>query len=198
MFDRKEYMKKYLEKHKEELKERSKKYREEHKEELKERSKKYIETHKEKINERNKKWYKENKEKRREYNKKYRKEHKEEIKKYREKNREKNRESSKNWALENPEKVKNHCLLHTYGITLEQKKDIIRQQNNKCAGCGINFDETTWHTKPVVDHDHKTGENRSLLCHHCNWALGNTKDNPETLRNLANYVEKYRSKEVKR
>lgn len=32
-----------------------------------------------------------------------------------------------------------------------------------------------------VDHDHKTGQVRGLLCHHCNAAIGHLQDNPDLL-----------------
>lgn len=41
-----------------------------------------------------------------------------------------------------------------------------------------------------VDHNHDTGAIRGFLCRPCNSALGLIKDNPETLRKLASYLEK--------
>lgn len=40
------------------------------------------------------------------------------------------------------------------------------------------------------DHDHATGKFRGWLCNGCNVALGNVYDNPETLRKLADYLER--------
>ncbi len=40
-----------------------------------------------------------------------------------------------------------------------------------------------------IDHDHKTGEIRGVLCGGCNVALGSARDDPELLRNLAAYLE---------
>lgn len=42
------------------------------------------------------------------------------------------------------------------------------------------------------DHSHTTGAFRGWLCSGCNSALGMAKDNPDTLRRLANYLEKSR------
>jgi len=43
-----------------------------------------------------------------------------------------------------------------------------------------------------IDHCHKTGKIRGILCITCNRILGNVKDNPTTLRALAVYLEKHR------
>ena len=73
--------------------------------------------------------------------------------------------------------VKN--LEYLYGITIEQRDEMIEQQQGKCAIC-LSSDpggNGQWH----VDHNHKTGEIRGMLCHHCNIGLGMFKDNPNLL-----------------
>lgn len=57
------------------------------------------------------------------------------------------------------------------------------QRTSSCTVCGIT-------SRVVYDHDHNTGEFRGFLCRGCNSALGFAKDNPHTLRELANYLEK--------
>jgi hypothetical protein len=56
-----------------------------------------------------------------------------------------------------------------------------------CEVCGKTAPE---HKRLHIDHDHKTGLFRGMLCHACNVALGQVSDNPHTLRRLADYVEK--------
>lgn len=69
-----------------------------------------------------------------------------------------------------------------YGITNEQLDTLLSVE--RCETCGSE--------EPlVIDHCHKTGLVRGMLCRTCNLALGNVKDRPETLRALANYLEKY-------
>lgn len=54
-----------------------------------------------------------------------------------------------------------------------------------CDACGQRHGARAFH----LDHDHATGRFRGWLCHHCNVALGCVRDNPETLRKLASYLE---------
>jgi Recombination endonuclease VII len=43
-----------------------------------------------------------------------------------------------------------------------------------------------------VDHDHKTGKVRAILCEMCNGGLGQFKDNPESIRRAIAYLERSR------
>jgi len=44
----------------------------------------------------------------------------------------------------------------------------------------------------AVDHDHKNGEVRGLLCHRCNVGLGNFQDNPELLLKAYKYLKDFK------
>ena len=61
----------------------------------------------------------------------------------------------------------------------------LKKQNYEC-------DFPSCHCKEnlVVDHDHKTGKFRAILCRKHNWGLGHF-DNPQLLRDAANYLEKH-------
>lgn len=65
-------------------------------------------------------------------------------------------------------------LLKLYGISLEQYELMYRVQGGVCRICG-KPESRKVNGKPVplsVDHDHKTGKVRGLLCYACNVALG--------------------------
>ena len=59
-------------------------------------------------------------------------------------------------------------------------------QNGKCAICDK---PPQAHKKLGVDHDHKTGQVRGLLCSPCNRALGGFQDSLELLRKVVDYIE---------
>ena len=73
-----------------------------------------------------------------------------------------------------------------YGITQEQFDAMKIKCNGCCEGCGDPLVFEKW--KFAVDHDHKTGRVRWLLCSGCNKALGLVKDNVATLLRLVAYL----------
>lgn len=58
----------------------------------------------------------------------------------------------------------------------------------RCAICGEVPDAPL-----CIDHDHKTGRVRGLLCSRCNLALGLVRDDPATLRRAAAYLANNRA-----
>lgn len=72
--------------------------------------------------------------------------------------------------------------LKQYNLTLETYDALLNKQGGVCAICST--DDPRGQSKAgrfYVDHNHKTGEVRGLLCHDCNTALGLFKDNPNLL-----------------
>ena len=65
---------------------------------------------------------------------------------------------------------------------------MVAQQDNQCAICG--WDMGTSKDRHV-DHCHKTGRVRALLCGRCNITIGRTEDEPALLRKMADYLERY-------
>lgn len=84
---------------------------------------------------------------------------------------------------------RNRNLMAHYGITLAQYDLMSEEQFGCCAIC---------HGPPGgscgrfhVDHDHKTGKIRALLCHTCNVGLGSFKDDPLRLEAAAEYLREH-------
>ena len=63
---------------------------------------------------------------------------------------------------------------------------MFEKQGGQCLGCGKYQHELN--RALDVDHDHKTGRIRGLLCMSCNRALGYAKDNVATLKRLIAYL----------
>ena len=83
---------------------------------------------------------------------------------------------------------RSYKLKSNYGMTLEQYNDLFNKQKGLCLGCYKH--QSQLKRRLNVDHDHKTGRIRGLLCDLCNKVLGSVYDNPETLRRLAEYLGK--------
>lgn len=105
--------------------------------------------------------------------------------------RKENSRRASDWLKAHPEKrltaQRRWRMKKQYGITLEEYEILLEKQNGMCAICKS---ENT-HSKGycfAVDHDHKTGKVRGLLCHQCNLALGNIKDNVQTLHSMIRYL----------
>ena len=62
------------------------------------------------------------------------------------------------------------CLMHEYGLTLEQWQQMFDEQSGCCLLCGKHQSELKRILQ--VDHDHITGKVRGLLCSPCNVQLG--------------------------
>jgi hypothetical protein len=67
----------------------------------------------------------------------------------------------------------------------ETREKLMEAQKGFCAICGRE------RNRPLdLDHNHKTGEPRGLLCRSCNNGLGLFEDDPKRLRAAADYLEK--------
>lgn len=75
---------------------------------------------------------------------------------------------------------------YLYGLTPEQYAALLEKQDNRCAICRTDTPggKGGWH----VDHDHKTGAVRGLLCNDCNNGLGRFLDDPARLRAAIEYL----------
>ena len=71
--------------------------------------------------------------------------------------------------------------------------ELLEKQNNKCAICKLPEIMINPRTKELknlaVDHCHKTGKVRGLLCVRCNHGIGNFKDNEIFLEEALKYLK---------
>lgn len=120
----------------------------------------------------------------------------------------------KDWCLKNPDKVKEINLKNrqkrkqfyrspegiessrkahlkrVFGISLDDYNKISEEQDHVCAICGKS--EMNNKNKVLcVDHDHKTGAIRQLLCGLCNSGLGAFRDDKTLLKKAIKYLKKH-------
>lgn len=77
-------------------------------------------------------------------------------------------------------------LKKRYGISVECYEKMLEDQNGVCAICGAFPGKRRLH----VDHNHKTGEVRGLLCNNCNVGIGHAQEDITTLKKMIYYLEK--------
>jgi Recombination endonuclease VII len=84
------------------------------------------------------------------------------------------------------EELSDYNLRRRYGICLADYQALLARQGGRCATCRRK-------PKPKcplqVDHCHKTGQVRGLLCNRCNTMLGMGDDDPRRLRAGIAYLE---------
>lgn len=85
--------------------------------------------------------------------------------------------------------VRKWQLKTKYGLSLDDYNTLLKQQNHKCAICGI--DEVDVKKGLCVDHCHTSGKVRALLCVTCNTGLGMFKDNVDLLAGAIDYIMKH-------
>jgi len=78
-------------------------------------------------------------------------------------------------------------LKRLYGITWDDYVKMLKEQGEVCAICK---EECRIKKMLSVDHDHKTGKVRGLLCNGCNTSLGRFKDSTILLQRAIDYLEK--------
>ena len=101
----------------------------------------------------------------------------------------------KEYRKQRPRLNKNTYLQKRYGISLEKYEEMLNHQKGVCAICKNG--ETSMKNGKIlalaVDHDHETGEVRSLLCTKHNVGLGAFSDNIEEMKAAIAYLEKHKN-----
>lgn len=148
---------------------------------------------------RNSRWAAENRDRKREHRAAYRERNKAKIKeasrlRYQAKKGE-YKERHRKYYEENYSRVKDAELQRKYGITLEDYEAMHLAQGGVCAICG-KPETSVFRGTPrslSVDHHHKTGQVRELLCFRCNSVLGKLEESPELIKKLLAYAERWES-----
>jgi hypothetical protein len=109
-------------------------------------------------------------------------------KKWHEENAERKSELNKQWYFNNFEytRIRHNKI---FNFTLKDYNNMLTQQVSGCTICGKTIKENG--KALAIDHDHKTGKVRALLCSRCNLMLGIVNDNLDILKKAVEYLEKY-------
>ena len=97
-----------------------------------------------------------------------------------------------NWSgLEKQDAI----IRRQYGISMQQFDKLLEFQKHGCAICSKPI--TKLSRRMNIDHDHKTGQVRGLLCSGCNTGLGHLGDDIQGLKRALEYLENPTFKQVK-
>ncbi len=100
--------------------------------------------------------------------------------------KERRREYHQEHREEETAKHREWCIKNAYGLTLAEYDHMFDMQYGKCKICnGVNNDKR----RLYIDHDHKTGKVRGLLCHRCNSLLGYVNDAIDLLLEIISYLK---------
>lgn len=111
-------------------------------------------------------------------------------------NPEMQKESYNKWAEKQSKeyhsnRARKSKLKLSYNLTLEDYDKLLREQDGKCAICGTDTPTGKWKVF-AVDHCHKTGIVRGLLCNECNRGIGLLRDSSDILKKALDYLNRYK------
>ena len=159
----------------------------------------YRERHPEVVRKRNKEQYEKGKEKRIKKQKKYYSDNKDKVLAKQQERYARKKDTLlqifKDKRIANPEKAKQqdwkYYLKKKFKITPEEVELMWIGQKGFCANDGCNATLQKGKSGACIDHDHKTGEIRGILCRTCNLALGHAKDDVDVLYGLISYLKEH-------
>jgi hypothetical protein len=79
-------------------------------------------------------------------------------------------------------------LQKNYGITSVRYGDMLAEQGGVCAIC---LRPCRWGRRLAVDHDHKTGVIRELLCASCNTGIGHFGEDVAVMQRAIEYLKRH-------
>ena len=114
---------------------------------------------------------------------------------YYKKNRDIVLKRTKKYYKDNLEKIREYKLKLYYGITLKEYENLLKKQDELCAICKEEertIDGRTGLIKRLaVDHNHKSGKVRGLLCNRCNRVIGYLGESNDLIEKIEKYLKFY-------
>lgn len=105
--------------------------------------------------------------------------------------RERRRIQKRLYRQRHPEKRAEEKWRARFGLSAADYKRLSEAQGHRCAICGrpeLDRHAKGGHKRLAVDHNHKTGEVRGLLCRGCNTGIGSLREDPVLLQRAAAYL----------
>ena len=92
---------------------------------------------------------------------------------------------------DDPDRFRAYHYKHRYGVTMDQVRQMHKEQGQACAICSKHIPITGAKRVELaaVDHCHSTKKVRGLLCRPCNLLLGHAGDRPAVLMAAIKYLE---------
>lgn len=80
-------------------------------------------------------------------------------------------------------------LRSKFNMSVDDYFEMYEEQDGRCKIC---YDrQHSYRAHLAIDHCHKTGIIRGLLCNSCNVGIGNLKDSPKVLKRAIAYIKKF-------
>jgi hypothetical protein len=100
------------------------------------------------------------------------------------------KDSIKKYNDSKVEHRRNYCMKKNYGIDVAFYNSLLEKQQNVCSICKRpERVKRSGNSFLSIDHCHKSGKIRGLLCQNCNSAIGKLEDNVEFLKSAIDYLE---------
>ena len=97
--------------------------------------------------------------------------------------------STVKYKVRNLRNTRTRDLKYKYGLTELDYNKMLIEQGSRCGICSRH--QTEFDRNLSVDHDHKTGKIRKLLCMQCNQGLGLFREQPELLAKAIDYLKEH-------
>ena len=101
----------------------------------------------------------------------------------------------RNWKSRNPINVRNQNRYTRFRLRPHEFENLVSEQGNKCAICFEPETAINSYIKGIdslsVDHCHKTGKIRELLCKKCNALIGMSRESIEILQSAIDYIRRH-------
>ena len=105
------------------------------------------------------------------------------------------RQRTRKRSPEGRRKAKDYELRTKFGITVEDFEVMLSEQGGRCAVCGTDSpggQGNQFH----VDHCHRTGKVRALLCSNCNRGLGHFQESEDLLLKAIQYLRQHTAQDA--